>query len=79
MARTPTSLKFSGAKLRELRDRAGLHQIEVERATEKAGHRVGRGWLSQIENDQVNPGPKTIKALVDLYGAVIDDVLAEAS
>lgn len=79
MAPTPTSLKVSGAKLRELRDRAGLYQIDVERITAEAGHRVGREWLSRIENDQVTAGPKTIKALVDLYGAAIDDVLAEAS
>lgn len=79
MARTPTSLKFSGAKLRELRDRSGLLQIDVERLTAEAGHRVGREWISRIENDQVEPSAKTVKALVDVYGAAIDDVLAEAS
>jgi transcriptional regulator with XRE-family HTH domain len=79
MARTPTPLKFSGAKLRELRDRRGLHQAEVEQLTAQAGHRVSREWISRIENEQVGASTKAIKALVQVYGAAIDDVLAEAS
>lgn len=79
MARTPNTLDVSGAKLRELRDRAGLHQIEVEERTAAAGHRVDRAWLSKIENGLVRPSAKAMRALVQVYGVEIDDVLAEAS
>ena len=79
MARTPLTLPVSGAKFRKLRERAGLHQIEVEAKTEENGHRVERSRLSLIETGKAAPTPKQLRALLDVYGVEIDAVLAEAS
>ncbi|MFI6304337.1 helix-turn-helix domain-containing protein [Amycolatopsis thailandensis] len=79
MARTPLTLNISGAKFRELRERAGLLQIEVEAKTEEKGHRVERSRLSLIETGKAKPTSKQLVVLLSVFEVQVDDVLAEAS
>ena len=53
----------SGKILKELRNSKGITLQEIQT---KYGHNAG--WISQIENNQIKPRPKTIKILAELYG-----------
>ena len=52
-----------GKILKELRISKGITLQEIQT---KYGHNAG--WISQIENNQIKPRPKTIKVLAELYG-----------
>jgi transcriptional regulator with XRE-family HTH domain len=59
MVRTPLSLPFSGARLREWRERAGLSQ---EALASKCG--LSRFQLSRWETSDTKPAPWALKTLV---------------
>jgi transcriptional regulator with XRE-family HTH domain len=59
MARTPLRLPFSGARLREWRERAGLTQQEL--ATQCG---LSRFQISRWETGESKPGPRSLEPLV---------------
>jgi SOS-response transcriptional repressor LexA len=52
-----------GKRLRELRARAGLTQVELARQAE-----LNQGFVSEMERGLRNAGPKTIQALAEALG-----------
>ena len=63
-----------GENLQELRKAAGLSQEEV------AGRLfVSRQSVSKWENDQAEPGVENLKALADLYGVTMDQLVGRPS
>jgi transcriptional regulator with XRE-family HTH domain len=59
MARSPLGLPFSGARLREWRERAGLTQREL---ADKCG--LSRSQISRWETGDAKPEPGSLEPLV---------------
>jgi DNA-binding XRE family transcriptional regulator len=66
------SKKFSGRRLRELREEAGYSREQVAVA-------ISRTWHSiyQFERDELKPGREAQEALADLLGVRMDDFYVE--
>lgn len=79
MARTSLALPFSPARLRELRERAGLLQQALADRTAEAGYPVSRGAISHFEIGTRPPSAPALKALAEALGASVDDLLDPAS
>jgi transcriptional regulator with XRE-family HTH domain len=75
MRRTPVALPFSGAKLRALRQRQGLRQVDLSDKTAADGRRVQRAHISRYENGETVPTVTTFRALVQALGCEPDDLL----
>jgi len=59
-----------GERLKMARERAGLTQIDVYKATN-----INNKSLSRYENDATSPDPNAIKSLVELYNVSADFIL----
>lgn len=77
MVKQSISLPFDGAKLREHRERAGLHHSDLANRCEQVGHKVDRSRLSQLENGGGKPSPPLLRALTEALGISVDDLLAK--
>jgi transcriptional regulator with XRE-family HTH domain len=65
-----------GARLRAVREAAGLTLRQVESATNR---RVKNAYLSQIENGQITlPAPAILWELAEVYGVSYRDLLERA-
>lgn len=79
MAKTPLTLRFNGAKLREARERQGWFQQDLSNKTAEIGHRVARERISRYETGEGMPSARSFGALVDALGCTADDLLDEAA
>jgi len=52
-----------GKRLRELRVKGGLTQVELSQQAE-----LNQGFVSELERGKRNAGPQTIQALADVLG-----------
>ena len=78
MVKQSISLPFDGKKLREHRERAGMHHVDLaQRCMEVSGHQVDRSRISQLENGVGKPSPPLLRALTEALGVSVDDLLAE--
>lgn len=75
MARTALALPFSGAKLRELRERAGLTQQDLADASSAAGKPLTRTQITKWETNVNRPTAPGLRALTVALGCRIDDLL----
>jgi transcriptional regulator with XRE-family HTH domain len=66
MARNPLALPFSGARLREWRERAGLTQQAL---ADKCG--LSRFQISRWETGEAKPEPASLEPLVRGLGEVL--------
>jgi transcriptional regulator with XRE-family HTH domain len=66
MPRTPLSLPFSGKRLREWRERAGLTQQTL---ADKCG--VSRSQISRWETEETKPEPCSLEPLVRGLGEAL--------
>lgn len=65
--------RFSGQRLKELRERAGLTQEELARRVQ---YRYSSG-ISRIEAGEQVPRPRKIKALAKILNVVPEQLFAE--
>lgn len=77
MAKTPLTLRFSGAKLRELRERKGWFQQDLSDKTHEVAERVARDRISRYETGESMPNPRSLAALVLALNCTTDDLLDE--
>lgn len=74
MAKTANSLPFDGERLRQHRERGGLHQADVARLCGEAGHKIDRTRISQLERGD-KPSPPLLVVLAKVLKIEIDDLL----
>lgn len=68
-----------GKLIGDAKEQQGLSLSDLERMTERAGHRVSRGNLSKIIRSETKvPGPQARKALSSALGIPLRDVEAAA-
>lgn len=77
MAKTPLTIRFSGTKLRQHRERQGWFQQDLSDKTAEVGFRVARERISRYETGEGMPSPRAFGALVDALGCTPDDLLDE--
>lgn len=75
----PVKLPFSGARLRDRRERAGLTQVDLSQRCTEAGSPVGQPHLSRLEAGEVLPSAPTLKLLADVLNITVDDLLDQAT
>lgn len=73
------SLPFSGSKLRETRERAGLTRPVLAKKCEEAGCRVSPQHVGRLEDGPWRPRPPLLVALAKALKVQVDDLLDEAS
>jgi transcriptional regulator with XRE-family HTH domain len=61
-----------GAKIKELRDKAGMTQAEL---SEKSG--ISQEHISRIENGKYSPNVKTADKIAGALGVTLMDILKE--
>jgi transcriptional regulator with XRE-family HTH domain len=79
MAGTSISLPFSGGRLREKRERAGLNQEALAEKCRETGYELSRGQISKYETGIHKPSPEALKALVEALGIEVDALLEPAA
>ena len=62
-----------GIRIKELRDRAGMTQVEL---SEKSG--ISQEHISRIENGKFTPNVKTADRIAGALGVTLMDILKEA-
>lgn len=75
MAKTPLTIRFSGRKLREQRERNGWFQEDLSNKTAEVGCRVARDRISRYETGEGVPSARSFGALVEALGCTPDDLL----
>jgi transcriptional regulator with XRE-family HTH domain len=75
MARTTLTLPFSGRKLRELRERHGWLQSDLEARCEQKGRRVARDRISRFETGRARPSAPALVTMAAALGVEVDDLL----
>lgn len=76
---SPVKLPFSGARLREVRERAGLTQGDVSRQCAEAGRPIDQSQLSRLESDEARPSAPTLKVLIQVLGVDVDALLTKVA
>lgn len=71
-------LPFSGARLRELREREGLTGAGLARRCTENGHPVSSQHVSRVETGPWIPSAPLLKALADALGVELDDLLDQS-
>ncbi|QWF81162.1 helix-turn-helix transcriptional regulator [Amycolatopsis sp. CA-230715] len=73
--RTPLALPFSGARLRELRERRGWYQAALAYHASTDALVIGQTTISRLESGDHRPSPPVLAALVAALGCEVDDLL----
>lgn len=79
MAHERLLLPFSGAKLWEVRERAGLSRPALARKCGEHGRKVTPQHLNRIETGKFKPSPGLLRTLVDALNAVVREHNPDAS
>lgn len=66
---------FSGARLRDIRERAGLYQHDIAARLKDRGIPAHQSVVSQWENGRQAPMVGTLKALAEVLDVTVDDLL----
>lgn len=69
------SLPFSGKKLRDLRERAGLTRPGLAKRCADLGCSVTPQHIARLERDEHRPGPPLLVAFAQAIGRDVDDLL----
>jgi transcriptional regulator with XRE-family HTH domain len=75
MPNAPVSLPFSGAKLREVRERAGVSRPQLATRSAELGYPVSSQHIGRLENGKSRPTAPTLKGLQLGLGVALDDLL----
>lgn len=68
-------LPFSGEALKDIRVQAGLNRTKLAEKVSAHGHKVHRTNIGRIERGDHMPSPELLKALADVLGVTVDDLL----